>query len=198
MFTGIIESIGRIKDIENVGSNIRLIVESDISHELSIDQSVAHDGICLTIINTYQDRHVVDVIRESIIRSHLQQVEVGQLLNLERSMRLNDRLDGHIVQGHVDTTSTCLSREDQQGSFIYRFSLPAVDRSLVVEKGSICINGVSLTVSSLSDEYFEVSIIPYTYSHTNFQLIMPGSMVNIEYDILGKYVRNMLQSSLIK
>lgn len=190
MFTGIIECVGKITAIDRDGSNLRVTVASPISGELQPGQSVNHDGVCLTITSSTRDRHVVTVISESLARSHLGQVQVGDALNLERSMKADGRFDGHVVQGHVDEVLECVSIEDRNGSRRFFFDLK--QPTLIVEKGSVCINGVSLTVSSVSSRAFSVDIIPFTLTQTTFGQMTSGNKVNVEYDVVGKYVRNML------
>ena len=188
MFTGIIETSGMIQAITREQTNVTIRVQSSISTELTIDQSVAHDGVCLTVIRQEDDWHEVTLIDETIQRSTFKNMHVGQKVNIERCTKMGGRLDGHIVQGHVDTTTSCLKVSDAHGSFVYRFALPREDSHLIVMKGSITINGISLTVSEVGVEYFEVSIIPYTHDFTNISDCRVGSLVNIEYDIIGKYV----------
>lgn len=191
MFTGIIEALGTIREIKNDGTNRIFWLESPISHELKIDQSVSHNGVCLTIDALENGLHRVTAIAETLDKTDLGNWETGNLVNLERCMRLNDRLDGHIVQGHVDGTARCISREDKSGSWEFRFEIPAKFASLIIEKGSISLNGISLTIFDVSTNSFTVAIIPFTFEHTNIQLTQPGDEVNIEFDIIGKYANRM-------
>jgi len=188
MFTGIIESLGVVKKTEKDGTNIHFTLESPISAELKVDQSLSHDGVCLTVVRVEGNTHTVTAVEETLIRSNLGKWEPGSLVNLERAMSVNGRLDGHMVQGHVDTTATCTAIEALEGSWYFGFEYPPGPDHLLVNKGSICINGVSLTVVEPAENRFKVAIIPYTYEHTNFSRIRPGDPVNIEFDILGKYI----------
>ena len=194
MFTGIIEATGKVVTKWQEGSNVHFAVESVISPELKVDQSVAHDGVCLTVVQTLGNRHVVTAVEETLLRSNLNQLSEGDEINLERSMMLNGRLDGHLVQGHVDEVVTCNKVKALDGSWLYTFSVGKKQRNLLVEKGSVCINGVSLTVVKADKKQFSVAIIPYTFENTSFKNIRKGSKVNIEYDIIGKYVLRMLGS----
>jgi riboflavin synthase len=186
MFTGIIEQIGVVSKIQNDDQNIHFTVTSDFLHELKIDQSVAHNGCCLTVVSISDEGYIVTAIQETLDRTNLSDWKIGTKVNLERCLQYNGRLDGHIVQGHVDTVGICTSVEDQGGSWKFYFSYESVD--LTVEKGSIAINGTSLTVVDSNPGSFSVCIIPYTYEFTNFNLLQPGDKVNLEFDILGKYV----------
>ncbi|MEQ8325191.1 MAG: riboflavin synthase [Vicingaceae bacterium] len=194
MFSGIIEKLGVVKSIEYKGSNLVMGIQSAIANELKIDQSVAHNGVCLTVVDIKEDIHFVDVIQESLEKSNLADLKKGDHINLERSVRLNDRLDGHIVQGHVDQTAECMAIRDLNGSWQYRFKFREKPKHVLIDKGSISINGVSLTISDLSENEFEVSIIPYTYANTVFNEIQIGSRVNIEFDIVGKYIEKLSKS----
>ena len=191
MFTGIIETIGIIKEIQKDNDNLHIIVSSEITNELKIDQSVAHNGVCLTIVGINNDEYTVTAIRETIEKTSLGEWKVGDLLNLERAMRLGDRLDGHIVQGHVDQTGICKSIVEANGSWYFTFEYDSKLNNITIEKGSITINGVSLTVvnSMLSD--FSVAIIPYTFEHTNFKTFKVGTKINLEFDVVGKYVARL-------
>lgn len=193
MFTGIIEATGVVKKIEQEGSNFHFHIQSPISDQLRVDQSLAHDGVCLTVVAVSGDTHVVTAIEETMQRSNLGALRAGSLINLERAMAANGRLDGHIVQGHVDTTGVCTKVEERDGSWYYHFSYELRPEHLLVDKGSICINGVSLTVVSPQDDQFSVAIIPYTYENTNFKTIRMGDKVNLEFDILGKYIARYAQ-----
>jgi riboflavin synthase len=188
MFTGIIETTGIVQNLEREGSNVHMTIQSPISGELKIDQSLAHNGVCLTVVGVEEDRHVVTAVEETLLRSNLGDLEVGDLINLERAMRSDGRLDGHIVQGHVDTTAICTGVDKREGSWYFHFKYQPSEEHLLVDKGSICVDGVSLTVVSPVDETFQVAIIPYTWEHTNFKNIKKGDKVNLEFDIIGKYI----------
>ncbi len=190
MFTGIIEQIGHITAIKKEGENIHFTVQSSIANELKIDQSVAHNGACLTVVHVTEDLHVVTAIHETLEKTNLGDWKVGAKVNLERCMQMNGRLDGHIVQGHVDTTATCTNIEDQNGS--WKFTFNYLTEQVTVEKGSITVNGVSLTVVDSKDRQFSVCIIPYTYEHTNFHQLKIGDKINLEFDIIGKYVARLM------
>lgn len=191
MFTGIVEEVGEVVSVERHGTNSDLVVRARLASELRVDQSVAHNGVCLTVLKVDGDRYTVTAVQETLDRSNLGSLRAGAGVNLERSLRLGDRLDGHMVQGHVDTVTQCTAVEALGGSWSFRFALPE-KQQLLVEKGSICINGASLTIASLSDREFGVAIIPYTFEHTTFKDLVAGRAVNIEYDVLGKYVERML------
>lgn len=188
MFTGIIETIGTISDISVQGSNVDFWVESGISHELKVDQSVAHNGVCLTVVAIKDDRYCVTAVAETLSKTNLGGWQAGTKVNLERSLRVGDRLDGHFVQGHVDGTGTCIQAQALEGSWLYSFSFPEQFASLIIEKGSVCVNGVSLTAFNVGKSEFTVTIIPYTYEHTNFHMLAAGDLVNLEFDVLGKYL----------
>jgi len=190
MFTGIIEQLGVVKSIQKESDNIHFTLEAPFTSELKIDQSVAHNGCCLTVVEISGTEYVVTAIQETLNKTNLGSWKVGTKVNLERCMQMNGRLDGHIVQGHVDTTGTCIAIEDQNGSWKYTFRYESAD--LTVEKGSITINGTSLTVVDSKTTEFSVCIIPYTYEHTNFHTLEVGSTVNLEFDIIGKYVAKMM------
>lgn len=192
MFTGIIEALGFVQSVEKQGSNSIFQISSPISHELTIDQSVAHNGVCLTVEEVKEGGHRVTAIEETLKKTTLSAWQKGTLVNLERCMTMNGRLDGHIVQGHVDTTATCREKKDMNGSWEYRFEFAREFAPLVIEKGSISLNGTSLTVFNVDINSFSVAIIPYTYNHTNIQQVEEGSTVNIEFDMIGKYVNRML------
>jgi len=192
MFTGIIETAGKIKAISVNGSNKTFWISSPLSTELKIDQSVSHDGVCLTVEAITDGSHQVTAIDETLKKSNLGTWVTGGEVNIERCMQMNGRLDGHIVQGHVDTTATCIDRKDLEGSWEYRFQFPEEFAALVIEKGSIALNGTSLTVFNVTNNAFSVAIIPYTYNHTSIKHIHIGSIVNIEFDLVGKYVTRML------
>lgn len=194
MFTGIIESLGLVKKIENEGTNVHLTIESPISHELKIDQSLAHNGICLTVTALGDKWHTVTAVEETLKKTHLGDWRVGETINLERAMLAHARLDGHIVQGHVDNTGLCIGREDQNGSWLFTFRYHRTPEYFVVNKGSICINGVSLTVVDPREDTFSVAIIPYTFEHTNFQNLQVGRRINLEFDIIGKYISRYFEA----
>ena len=196
MFTGIIETIGVIRHIEKDRGNIHFTIESGISHELKIDQSVAHDGVCLTVVEVKDGTHRVTAIGETLEKSSLGHWAIGTLVNLERCMAPTGRFDGHIVQGHVDTTGLVVKVEETNGSWRYYFSHAVSTDFITVKKGSITINGVSLTVVDSSEEGFSVALIPYTYEHTNFRNFSPGDTVNLEFDIVGKYVAEMMRRGI--
>lgn len=187
MFTGIVETTGTIKEISFNGSNKTFIIESPISKELKIDQSVSHSGVCLTVEKVTGNEHRVTAIEETLNKSNLANWEVGTVINLERCMQMNGRIDGHIVQGHVDGTATCTSMIEKNGSVEYEFKIDKKFAALIIEKGSISLNGISLTIFNVGDDSFKVAIIPYTFEHTNIQYIKPADKVNVEFDIIGKY-----------
>jgi len=191
MFTGIIEATGILRKVETDQENKRFWVESPLFHELKIDQSLAHNGVCLTIDALENDLHRVTAIRETLEKTALGDWQPGQTLNLERAMILGARLDGHLVQGHVDTTGTCVNIENQEGSWKYTFEYPEKFSRLIIEKGSICVNGISLTAFGLESNRFSVAIIPYTYNFTNINQLQKNSRVNLEFDMVGKYISRM-------
>lgn len=198
MFSGIVEAMARVVTVEQDRENKHFTLECPFGHELHIDQSVAHNGVCLTVVRTDGNRYVVTAMDETLRRSNLGEWQEGDMVNVERSMLMNGRLDGHIVQGHVDQTATCVSIEDAEGSFIYTFSYESSPEMIArgyftVDKGSVTVNGVSLTVCEPTADTFKVCIIPYTYEHTNFHTLKVGSKVNIEFDILGKYISRLAQ-----
>ena len=197
MFTGIIEATGKIKRIEVWGSNKLLCIETPLANELKVDQSVSHNGVCLTVTKVVSDCYYVECIEETLQRSNLGMLKKGDILNLERSMPANGRLDGHFVLGHVDQTAICLSALDAKGSWLFGFQYDTATGNTTVPKGSVCVNGVSLTVIDSKPGYFSVAIIPYTYEHTNFNSLMPGSFVNIEFDIIGKYVTEAIKKTSV-
>jgi riboflavin synthase len=186
MFTGIIEQIGEVRNITKEEQNVHFTIQADFTNELKVDQSVAHNGCCLTVVSISENQYVVTAIHETLLKTNLGSWKIGTQVNLERCLQYNGRLDGHIVQGHVDTTAMCTSIEDQEGSWKYTFEYKTDD--LTVEKGSIAINGTSLTVVDSENGFFSVCIIPYTFEHTNFKDLKIGDHVNLEFDILGKYV----------
>lgn len=192
MFTGIIETLGEITAIKHDHTNIHFTISSAISHELKIDQSVAHNGVCLTVVSLDDKTHTVTAIDETLNKTNLGHLKVGSKVNLERCMQMNARLDGHIVQGHVDQTAVCVKREALDGSWEYRFKYDAAAGNVTVEKGSACVNGISLTVVNSEIDEFSVFIIPYTFEHTNLQDVQVGDTVNLEFDIIGKYVARLM------
>ena len=194
MFTGIIESLGKITAIEKEGENYHFTIESEISKELKIDQSVAHNGVCLTVVEKNNKNHVVTAIHETVEKTNMNFLKVGSLLNLERCLKIGGRLDGHMVQGHVDDAVKCVKIANENGSWRYYFEVANIDPKLIVNKGSVCINGVSLTIANTKDKTFEVAIIPFTYENTNFKDLKVNDLINIEYDILGKYILKNLKT----
>ena len=193
MFTGIIEEIGKIVRIECEQSNLHLYVKSSFTNELKIDQSVAHNGVCLTVVAIDGDVYQVTAIAETLAKTHLGSLQVGDAVNLERGMLLNTRLDGHIVQGHIDQTGTCSAIQEEAGSTRFTFQYDPSTGNVVIEKGSITVNGVSLTVVDATRDSFSVAVIPYTLEHTNLQHLQIGSIVNLEFDVIGKYVARLMQ-----
>lgn len=191
MFTGIIESLGRVTGVETRGSNRVFQVSSPFSDELRVDQSLSHNGVCLTVEAAANGAHQVTAINETLLKTNLGSWTEGTLVNLERCMSLNGRLDGHIVQGHVDCTATCIDVIDQHGSWLFRFRTDPAFAGLMIEKGSIALNGISLTIFDVARDGFSVAIIPYTFQHTNLQQLKPGDLVNIEFDMIGKYVQRL-------
>ena len=188
MFTGIVEALGTLKAVEARGDNLVFSIASPISHALREDQSVSHNGACLTVLRSDGDAHQVEAVAETLKKTNLRQLQAGAPVNLERALTLEGRLDGHLVQGHVDTTAICRKRQDQDGSILFRFGFPEKFAALVIEKGAIAINGVSLTVFDVTQEAFSVAVIPYTLSHTNLATLSIGQEVNVEFDLIGKYV----------
>ncbi|MHA6247862.1 riboflavin synthase [Pontibacter sp. CAU 1760] len=195
MFTGIIETLGRVTAIREENTNKHFTLTSSFTNELKIDQSVAHNGVCLTVVGINGDTYTVTAIDETLQKTNLNNLKEGDVVNLERCMQANGRFDGHVVQGHVDQTGICESVEDENGSWVFTFKYDATKGNVTVEKGSICINGISLTVVNSHDDRFSVAIIPYTYEHTNLQHVKPGNTVNLEFDIIGKYVARLLGKS---
>lgn len=193
MFTGIIEQLGLVSKLEKDNNNLHITVESNLAQELKIDQSLAHNGVCLTVVHTTNNTYTVTAIEETLNKSNLGQLQVGDLINLERAMKLGSRLDGHIVQGHVDQTAICTKAEDLNGSWKYTFTYDALPKNITIEKGSITVNGVSLTVVDSGINSFSVAIIPYTYEHTNFKTFKEGTVVNLEFDMIGKYIQKLQQ-----
>ncbi|NND61834.1 MAG: riboflavin synthase [Flavobacteriaceae bacterium] len=193
MFTGIIESIGEIVELKEEGENLHIRVKSELSPELKVDQSVSHNGVCLTVVEVNEDNYVVTAISETLDKSNLGKLRLHSKVNLERAMKLGDRLDGHIVQGHVDQTGVCSEIENKDGSWIFTFNYSNSFGNITIEKGSITVNGVSLTVVNSKSESFSVAIIPYTYDNTNFHSLKKGDTVNLEFDVVGKYLKRLSQ-----
>lgn len=193
MFTGIIETTGTVKEITIDGSNVDFRIQTSVTHELKIDQSVAHNGVCLTVVAIDGDIYKVTAVAETIAKTNLGSWKVGDTINIERALKAGDRLDGHFVQGHVDATAHCIEKQTLEGSWLYRFRFAPAFAPLVIEKGSICINGVSLTIFNVGRDECTVTIIPYTYMHTNFSAIEEGAIVNVEFDVLGKYFLRKVQ-----
>ncbi|AEL24407.1 riboflavin synthase, alpha subunit [Cyclobacterium marinum DSM 745] len=193
MFTGIIEALGKVKGITEEGSNIHFDIESPLASTLKIDQSLSHNGVCLTVVAVNTNEYRVTAIDETLQKTNLGKLEVGDLVNLERCMPSNGRFDGHIVQGHVDQVAELLSVDSVDGSWVYTFSYKTDEGNITVEKGSICVNGTSLTCFNSQEGLFSVAIIPYTYENTNFHLLEPGDSVNLEFDIIGKYIQRVLK-----
>jgi len=195
MFTGIIEEIGEIINIKQEQSNFHFDIKAQFSNELKIDQSVAHNGVCLTVVSIDKSNQVyrVTAIDETLQKTNLGDMKPGDKLNLERGAQINSRLDGHIVQGHVDQTATCILVNEHEGSWTYRFEYDAKQQNVTIEKGSITINGVSLTVVDSDLNAFSVAIIPYTYEHTTFHTLVAGDRVNLEFDVIGKYVKRLME-----
>ena len=193
MFTGIVETLGIISDIKKDQENIHLTIQTNITNELKIDQSVAHNGVCLTVVNLFDDKHVVTAIKETIDKTTLGSWKIGDKVNIERAMKLGDRLDGHIVQGHVDQTAICKNIEDKEGSWVFTFEYDSTLNNITIEKGSITVNGTSLTVVNSKKDSFSVAIIPYTYENTIFHTFEIGTKVNLEFDVVGKYIARMYE-----
>lgn len=194
MFTGIVEALGKVTKLEKEQSNLHISLVCPFSQELKIDQSLAHNGVCLTVVEIVGDRYTVTAIDETLARSNLKHIKLGDELNLERCTQIGARLDGHIVQGHVDQTGVCKNVENHNGSWKFTFQYDANQSNVTVEKGSICINGVSLTVVDSDADSFSVAIIPYTYENTSFKSIKEGSEVNLEFDVIGKYVARLMET----
>lgn len=194
MFTGIIESTGKIEKIDREGKNIKLTLSSNLSSELRVDESLSHNGVCLTVTDCNKNFYSVTIIDESLKKTNFSSVKVGSQINLERSLKIDGRLDGHIVQGHVDDIGKCIKKIDQENSWLFTFEFSEKFSDLIIEKGSICINGVSLTCFDTSKNNFTVAIIPHTYDNTNFKLLDEGDYVNLEFDILGKYIKKIIRT----
>ena len=191
MFTGIIETLGTINDLQTDNGNLQVTIKSEITNELKIDQSVAHNGICLTVVKIENDTYTVTAIKETIDKTNIGTWEVGGIVNLERAMKLGDRLDGHIVQGHVDQTAVCTKADANNGNWYYTFEYDSSLSNITIEKGSITVNGVSLTVVDSQINAFSVAIIPYTFDHTTFKTFKIGTKVNLEFDVIGKYITRL-------
>lgn len=199
MFTGIVEEAATVVALENEKENLHITMECSFVDELKIDQSVSHNGVCLTVVKKTDKSYTVTAIKETLLKSNLGQLEIGSKVNLERSAKLDGRLDGHLVQGHVDQTAVCTEVKESEGSWYYTFAYtPLQDDYITVEKGSVSVNGVSLTVVNSQVNSFQVAIIPYTYEVTNFHQIQPGTVVNLEFDIIGKYIARILKQQLDK
>lgn len=196
MFTGIIECLGKVIELRNENSNLHITVESSISNELKVDQSVSHNGVCLTVVEVSNNTHRVTAIDETLQKTNLGKLQLQDVINMERCTQLGGRLDGHLVQGHVDQTGECISVSEQNGSWIYTFRYQPSKENLAVEKCSVCVNGISLTAFDATGNLFSVAIIPYTYQHTNMRHVKAGSLVNLEFDIIGKYVARMMEFKL--
>jgi riboflavin synthase len=194
MFTGIIEGLGEVTNLQREKDNLHITVHSSLSSELKIDQSLAHNGVCLTVVALGEDTHTITAIDETLEKSNLGELQIGSRVNLERATKIGSRLDGHIVQGHVDQRGTCTKVEELEGSWMYTFEYDPGFDNITIEKGSITVNGVSLTVVGSKENSFSVAIIPYTYENTNFKQIRVGSTVNLEFDVIGKYVARLLQN----
>ncbi len=191
MFTGIIEDLGIIKNLEVEGENLHITVQTSITSELKIDQSVAHNGVCLTVVSIDAENYIVTAIKETLDKTNLGTLKLGDFVNIERAMKLGDRLDGHIVQGHVDQTAKCVSIVEEKGSWVFTFKYDKSLNNITIEKGSITVNGVSLTVVNSKTDEFSVAIIPYTYKHTTFNKLKVSDTVNLEFDVIGKYVKRL-------
>jgi len=191
MFTGIIEAFARVKQLDKDGDNLSIELECELASELKIDQSVAHNGVCLTVVACNTSCYTVTAIRETLEKTNLGQLHPGDWVNVERAMRLGDRLDGHLVQGHVDQTATCIEKKEFDGSWVFKFSYDSSLGNITIEKGSITVNGVSLTVINSQEDCFSVAIIPYTFEHTNFKQLKVGNKVNLEFDLIGKYLSKL-------
>lgn len=192
MFTGIVESLGVIKEIATSGTNKTFWIESPLSSSFKIDQSIAHNGVCLTVEDVKESLHRVTAVEETLSKTELNQWEIGSHVNIERSLLPTNRLDGHFVQGHVDSTGTCTKIKDKQGSYEFEFEFPKKFAELVIEKGSVCVNGISLTAFDVKKHSFRVAIIPFTFEHTNLQFVKEGDLVNLEFDMIGKYILRKL------
>lgn len=188
MFTGIVEAVGTIKSMKKMGSNVQLVLTSPLSHLFKIDQSVLHNGVCLTVVNKTTKTHTVTLVKETLLKTTFKNSHIGTLINLERALKFNGRLDGHLVSGHVDNVLQVHHVQDMNGSYHLTFKIQKKDRKYIIEKGSICINGISLTVFNVRHLSFTVAIIPYTWAHTQISSLKPGDLVNVEFDLVGKYI----------
>lgn len=195
MFTGIIETLGEVVNLEREQENLHLTIKSNLAQELKIDQSLCHNGVCLTVVDVNTNRYTVTAIQETLIKTNLGSLKLGDKVNLERAMKMGARLDGHIVQGHVDQIASCSTIENQQGSWLFTFEYDASKNNVTIEKGSISVDGVSLTVVNSKKGAFSVAIIPYTYEHTRFHSYQIGTVVNLEFDVIGKYVARLMKAS---
>ena len=191
MFTGIIETLGEVTQLQNEGSNLHITIKSTISKELKVDQSVAHNGVCLTVVNINNDEYTVTAIKETLDKTNTGKLKLADIVNLERAMKLGDRLDGHMVQGHVDETGICTNMKDENGSTVCTFKYTSSKDNITIEKGSITINGISLTVVNSKRDEFSVAIIPYTWENTTFKTLQVNDVVNLEFDVIGKYVARL-------
>lgn len=196
MFTGIIEGLGIVKQLKSEQENLQLIIQSEIASELKIDQSVSHNGVCLTVIDINKNEYTVTAIKETLDKTNLNQLQIDDAINLERAMKLGSRLDGHIVQGHVDQNAKCVSIKNDKGSWIFTFEYDTTLNNITIEKGSITINGVSLTVVNSKKNQFGVAIIPYTYENTNFNSLKIDDLVNLEFDVIGKYIKRLYELNI--
>jgi riboflavin synthase len=196
MFTGIIETLGTVKQLSTIKDNLDITIESTITNQLKIDQSVAHNGVCLTVVEINDNQYKVTAIKETLDKTNIGDLQINDFVNIERAMKLGDRLDGHIVQGHVDQTAVCIEAKDTNGSWLYTFEYDPKLNNITIEKGSITVNGVSLTVVNSQKNSFSVAIIPYTYEHTNFKQFKIGTKINLEFDVIGKYVKRLNELSL--
>lgn len=195
MFTGIIETLGKVTNLVTEKDNLHITIESEITHELKIDQSVAHNGVCLTVVAIDNNQYTVTAIKETLDKTNIGNLIIDSTVNLERAMKLGERLDGHIVQGHVDQTATCIDVKETEGSWLFTFEYDTKLNNVTIEKGSITVNGVSLTVVNSQKNSFSVAIIPYTFEHTNFKTFKVGTEVNLEFDVIGKYVKRLTELS---
>jgi len=198
MFTGIIEDLGVVVGLKTEFDNLHITMKSSLTSELKIDQSLAHNGVCLTVVDIDNENYTVTAIKETLNKTNLRTLKIGDSVNLERAMKLGDRLDGHIVQGHIDQTAVCCNIEQENGSWVFTFKYDPKLNNITIEKGSVTVNGTSLTVVNSKKDRFSVAIIPYTYHHTNFNSFVDGTVVNLEFDVLGKYVTKLLSLNLIK
>ena len=194
MFTGIVEAMGDVLSLEKHGSNLNLTIRSSISDALKIDQSVSHNGVCLTVTKVNAGTHTVTAVDETLQKTNLGKLKIHDNVNLERCLQMNGRIDGHLVQGHIDITALCKNKVDKNGSWLFEFEHPPGKNNLTIEKGSVCVNGISLTVVKSEKKYFSVAVIPYTFENTNFKFLRPGDNVNVEFDMIGKYVTKVLEN----